>query len=91
MTITFENDNDIIAYALERIISFAQQNQYLFVANCIWWIAGIIGLDKGLTISIENLEIRQGISYQELSTIPRNIRRSLSKGPQSSGSELKDS
>jgi hypothetical protein len=50
MTITFENDSDVIVYALEKIISFARGNQYLFVANCLWWIAGIIGLDKGLII-----------------------------------------
>jgi hypothetical protein len=59
MTITFETDSDVIVYALEKIVSFAKENQYLFVANCAWWIAGIIGLDSGLTTFIDNLEIRR--------------------------------
>jgi hypothetical protein len=79
MTITFETDSDVIVYALEQILSFAQENQYLFVANCAWWIAGIIGLDSGLTIFIDNLEIRKR-AYQprEVSMTPRDIARSVS-------------
>jgi hypothetical protein len=61
MTITFENDSDVIIYGLEKIISFARENQYLFVANCVWWIAGIIGLDTGLQRYIDNLESRNRI------------------------------
>jgi len=30
MTIIFENDKDIIIYALKKIISFARKNQYIF-------------------------------------------------------------
>jgi hypothetical protein len=79
MTITFENDSDVIVYALEKIVSFARENQYLFVANCVWWIAGIIGLDSGLTIFIDRLE-SQKRAYQprEISTIPRDIVRGVS-------------
>jgi hypothetical protein len=62
MTITFENDKDGIIYALEKIISFARENQYLFVANCAWWLAGVIGLKSGLNIFIDNLEIRNRAS-----------------------------
>jgi hypothetical protein len=77
MTITFENDKDVITYTLEKLISFARENQYLFVANCAWWLAGIIGLDSGLTIFIDNLEIRnRARQHREISTIPRDIVRS---------------
>jgi hypothetical protein len=55
MTITLENDSDVIVYALEIKISFARENQYLFVVNCAWWIAGIIGFDSGLIALINNL------------------------------------
>ena len=48
MTITFENHNDIIVYALEKIVRYAKQHQYFFLGNCVWWIASIIGLDEGL-------------------------------------------
>jgi hypothetical protein len=85
MTITFESDSDVTVYALEKTISFARVNQYLFVANCAWWIAGIIGLHSGLIIFIDNLRSRQPIVSGEkannqcaiLST-PRDIARRVS-------------
>jgi len=41
----FETEKEVIVYALESSMSFSRETQYLFVANCIWWIAGIVGLD----------------------------------------------
>jgi len=55
MTITFENDNDVVLYALEKIIAYARRTQQIFVAQCVWWLASIIGLDKGLVVHINNL------------------------------------
>jgi hypothetical protein len=79
MTITFENDSDVIVYALEKIISFARENQYLFVANCAWFLAAIIGLDEGLVIHIDNLANRNRISNRrEISATPRDIAREVS-------------
>jgi hypothetical protein len=81
MTITFETDSDVIVQALEKRISFAKENQYLFVANCAWWLAGIIGLDSGLTTFINNLEIWNRVRQpREISMIPRDIARSESVG-----------
>jgi len=54
--ITFENNNDIIVYAFEKFISYARENQYIFLAQSIWWIASIIGLQQGLIIHIDNLK-----------------------------------
>jgi hypothetical protein len=59
MTITFENDNKVIVYALETIISYAKRNQYIFLAQSIWWISSIIGLQQGLIIHIDNLTARE--------------------------------
>jgi hypothetical protein len=79
MTITFENENDIIVYAFERIISFARENQYLFVANCIWWISGVIGLESGLSNHIDNLESRKEIHQPRgVSSTPRDIASDVS-------------
>jgi hypothetical protein len=78
MTITFEMDADIIVYAHEKIISFARQTQYLFVANCAWWIAAITGVDSGLTIFVDNLETRKRVGQYRISTTPRDIVRSES-------------
>jgi hypothetical protein len=58
MSITFENDNDIIVNALEKVISFARSTQQIFVAQCIWWLASIIGLERELEIHISNLHGR---------------------------------
>jgi hypothetical protein len=83
MTITFETDSDVIVYALEKIISFARDNQYLFVANCAWWIAGVIGLESGLVTHIDNLEIRRPAHRpREISNTPRDITRLESIDPE---------
>jgi hypothetical protein len=58
MTITFENDNDVIVYALEKIISHARRTQQIFVAQCVWWLASIIGLEQGLANYIDNIQSR---------------------------------
>jgi hypothetical protein len=76
MTITVETDADVIIYAVKKIISFARENQYLFVANCAWWRAGITRLDSGLTIFIDNLETRKRVGLYRISMTPSNIARS---------------
>jgi len=58
MTIAFENDNNVIIYALEQIISFARKNQNIFIAQCVWWLSSIIGVQHGLVTPIDNIRIR---------------------------------
>jgi len=58
MTITFENDNDVIIYTLEKVISYARSTLQIFVAQCVWWLISIIGLEPGLIIHINNLRER---------------------------------
>jgi len=58
MTVTFENDNEDIVYALEKVICYARDNRYLFIAQSIWWIASVIGLSKELATHIDKLRIR---------------------------------
>jgi len=89
MTITFESDSDVIIYALEKITSFARENTFLFVANCVWWIAAVVGLDTWLTIYIDNLEARKRISnYRPVSETPRDIARSVAQEKQPSDHTL---
>ena len=84
MTITFENDNDVIVYALEKIISFAKENRYLFVANCAWWIAGVIGFYHDLTIYIDKLFKKASEHSRNVSPIPRDIQEDpRSRSPKS--------
>ena len=75
MTITFDNDKDVIVYALEKIISFSRDTQYLFVANWVWWISGIVGLTDALVIPIDHLVSRRGIGLRDISSTPRDITR----------------
>jgi len=78
MTISFESDNDVIVYALEKIVSYAREYRYFFVANCTWWIASIVGLDEHLRQHIDKLEIGQSTIARGISSIPRDIARDVS-------------
>jgi hypothetical protein len=64
MTVTFENDNDVILFALEKVISYTRRTQQIFVAQCVWWLASIIGHEQGLINHIDNLENREGPNSQ---------------------------
>jgi streptogramin lyase len=74
MTITFENDNDVIVYALEKVISYARRTQQIFVAHCVWWLASIIGLEQGLITHIDNLQSR---IPREVSITPQDTQENL--------------
>jgi len=68
MPVNFQNDSDVIVYALEKIIVYAQNNKHIFLAQSIWWIASIIRLQQGLIIHIDNLWSREEKVAQEAST-----------------------
>jgi len=61
MTITFENDNDVIVYAFEKVIADARRTHQIFVAQFVWWLAAIIGLEQGLISHIDNLQLQENI------------------------------
>jgi hypothetical protein len=58
MTITFDNDSDIIVYALEKLSSHARRTQPIFVPQCVWWLVSVIGLEQDLVHHIDNLHGR---------------------------------
>jgi len=64
VTITFENENDVILYASHRIISYAKKNHYIFVTQCIWWISSIIGLQQGMVTHINNLKTWERLNQE---------------------------
>jgi hypothetical protein len=72
MTITFENDNDVIVYGLEKVISYARRTQQIFVAQCVWWLASVIGLEPNLIAHIDKLRIREGLVPEEPKESPRD-------------------
>jgi hypothetical protein len=65
MTLTFESDNDIIVYALEKIIVYTRRTQQIFMAQCVWWLASVIGLEPSVVIHINNLHGRIRV-YEQL-------------------------
>jgi hypothetical protein len=79
MTITFESGNDVIIYALEKVISYARKTQQIFVAQCVWWLASIIGLDEGLVNYIDNTQFR--IDVTVLPERVPGVRRTVSPVP----------
>jgi hypothetical protein len=83
MTITVENDNDVVVHSLEKVISYTRRSQQIFVAQCVWWLASMIGLQQGLIIHIDNIQsrievgrqtTRTGVAWepQEVSSTPRD-------------------
>jgi hypothetical protein len=40
------------------IISYTRDNEYIFLAQTIWWTASIIALQQGLVMHIDNLKKR---------------------------------
>jgi hypothetical protein len=66
MTITFENHNDVIGYALETTISYPRNNHYIVLAQSVWCMSSIIGLQKGLIAHIDCLSIRSNIGNLEV-------------------------
>jgi hypothetical protein len=52
------HDNDFIIYALEKVIACARRTQQIFLAQCFWWIASVVGLEQGLVNHIDNLNGR---------------------------------
>jgi hypothetical protein len=65
MTLSFESDKDVIIYALEKIISYAREYQYIFLAQSVWWISSILHLQEGLIIHIDNLKSREGVNLAQ--------------------------
>jgi hypothetical protein len=59
MTITFENDNAVIVYPFEKVIAYARRTHQIFVAQCIWWLAAIIGHEQGLISHIDHLQLQE--------------------------------
>jgi hypothetical protein len=51
--ISFDNDTDVIVYALEKVISYARRVQQIFVPQCDWCLASIIGLEQELIDHID--------------------------------------
>jgi hypothetical protein len=73
MPIIFENNNDVVVFALEKVISYARDIQYIFLAQSVWWISSILGLQKGLIAYIDDLQIRAEISPVQITAESKQL------------------
>jgi len=85
MPVTFNNNNEIIVYALECVIAHARRTQQIFVAHCVWWLAAIIGLEQGLVSHIDRLQDVRNPSPseqlpREVSTTPKDLAKDQQSG-----------
>ena len=69
LTITLENGNDVIVYALEKVISYSKRMKQILVAHCVWWLASVIGLEQGFIIYIDYLQKRFEISHDKAALV----------------------
>jgi len=79
MTITFKDDSEVIVYAFDKLISYARRTQQIFVAQCIWWLVSIIGLEAELIAFIDKSKSRCNVTV-----IPEgnpSVRRTISPIP----------
>jgi hypothetical protein len=65
MPIVVESDKDVIVYAFGMIIAYARDNQDILLAQTVWWISSIIGLQQGLVMHIDNIKKRSDITIRE--------------------------
>jgi len=84
MSITFEHEADIILWASVKLLVTFEEHQYLFAAQCVWWIAALFQLDPALRYFIDHRELPSkvtGVDAETQSTerlislTPRDIRR----------------
>jgi len=69
MSITFKSEADIILWTLARLLVNFTERQYLFAAQCIWWIAALDSLDPALRQLLDHRK------FPDISSIPRDIHR----------------
>ena len=60
------------------------RTQQVFIPQCVWWLASVIGLEQGLVIYIDNVTTRLHNMVQELprpiinNEDPNQIRKTVS-------------
>jgi len=70
MSINFENNNDILVYALAQVIAYPGRTEQIVVARCTWWLASVWGLEEGLIVNIANLAGRNLETLRQDQTDP---------------------
>ena len=48
MTITFENESEVLLYSFGKLITIFRAKSYLFAAQCVWWLSALVNLQPEL-------------------------------------------
>ena len=68
---------DVLLWSFAKLLVTFQERQYLFAAQCIWWIAALVQLDPALRYLINNqkflLETSSNTEKPELDNMQREI------------------
>jgi len=88
MSITFENEANFILWTLPKLLAMFEQRQYIFAAQSIWWIAGLVQSDPALQYFLmyrkfpkdecdhnEEQELTQETIERSISPTPRDIQQ----------------
>ena len=75
MTIIFDNDINIIIYALERLSALCWEIHYCYAAQCIWWISALAGLQNCLVDYIEIQQSQLSVHQWDMFPTPRDIQK----------------
>jgi len=77
MSITFEHEADVLLWVFGRLINIFREKQYLFAAQCVWWLAALVRLQPALAYYFDHqefpLEIRQSATTQSRTILSGNI------------------
>lgn len=65
MSITFENEADILWRVFKILLHTFYKKQYLFAAQCVWWLSVLDGLHPVLVYYIDNERFPSGINNHE--------------------------
>lgn len=72
MTIMFDKNKIIIVYALEKVIFYTRDYQYIFLAQSLWWISSVLVFQQGLCIYIDKLKTNQNTGTSKIQNIEVN-------------------
>jgi len=94
-SITFEHQADYLLWVIGKLIHSFHEKQYLFAAQCSWWLAAIVGLQPVLVYYLDNQRFPSAANTDKLpgkekSTVPRNIQSNMLQDSQYPGYQRQD-
>jgi len=71
MSITFENEANILMWTFGKSLATFEQRHNPFATQCIWWIAALVQLDPALSYYLEYWRFpTEGLNRRELKDVP---------------------